>query len=50
MKSWAALVAVGLAIANAADAPRSAGSLMESAKAEAAQTHRAIWLIFDASW
>jgi hypothetical protein len=50
MKHWAVVMAVGLAIAHAADAPRSAESLMESAKAEAAQTHRAIWLMFDASW
>jgi hypothetical protein len=50
MKFRAAVLAVGLVVAHAADAPRSADSLMERAKAEAAQTHRAIWLMFDASW
>lgn len=49
MKLFGVLLAV-VASAAAADAPPSATVLLEHAKAEAAQSHRAIWVVFDASW
>jgi hypothetical protein len=50
MKLWAAWIAVGLAIANAADAPPSADVLLAKARGEAASGQRAVWVIFHASW
>jgi hypothetical protein len=50
MKFWAALFAVGLALAHAADAPPSAADLLAKAGAEAARGQRSVWVIFDASW
>lgn len=50
MKFWVALVAAGLAVAHAADAPPSATALLVKARAEATRDQRAVWVIFHASW
>jgi hypothetical protein len=50
MKSWAVVIALGLAMAHAADAPPSAADLIVKARAEAATGRRAVWVLFHASW
>jgi len=50
MKAGLAMAAAALVTAMAADAPPSAATLLDHAKAEAARDHRAIWVIFHASW
>ena len=51
MKLAVAITAVLIPLAAlAAEAPPSAATLLENARAEAARSHRAIWVLFDASW
>lgn len=51
MKLSGAVLAVAAVIAaGAADAPPSAGTLIDRAKAEAAPNHRAIFVVFGATW
>jgi hypothetical protein len=49
MKLSGAMLALA-AVAFAADTPQPASTLIGNAKIEAARSHRAIWVLFDASW
>jgi hypothetical protein len=50
MLSRIALVLLSAAALGGAETPRSADALLDKAKAEAAPNHRAIWVMFHASW
>lgn len=51
MKFFAiALALAGAAAGQPSAAPQSADAILQQAKTEAAANHRAVWVIFHASW